>query len=208
MDPVPFPTPHDEQDAGGSRRPPGFLFTLVVLFLGLGLVRVCTPLARDAFELIATLVLTAGIAALLFIRILVGAVGSWRSRHVRISRAPGTVRRWAMPVLFGAGALGAAHSGLARDGVWRYNEPFLRAEAERVLVDNPAPPDSGRRTFGTIRIVETTVEHGRVHFLTEPGVWLNDVELIYCPPRVPGPEISRYGRSLGGGWWLNFRNSS
>ena len=204
---MPSTTAQDAQDARWSRRPPGLVFSLVVLLMGLGLVRVSAPLIQNMLEGLAALALSGGIALLLLVRVAIGVSGFVESRHARVQRVPGALWRWVVPGVVGAGSLAVAHTGLARAWLWRFNEPILRAEAERMLGDARTSQDSSHRRLGTIGVTNTAVDRGRVHFRTDMSKgWADTTRLTYVPPGAI-PDAMRFGDSvdLGGGWTLVLR---
>lgn len=118
-----------------------------------------------------------------------------------------TVRRFAWQLLviplIGVLATGLRFTDAVPDARWRYDEPRLRAAAERMLADPRAEVDDYEaRSIGTQDVYSASKRDGVVRFHIA-GPSISTTQLAYHPAGATPTDASRTRIAyLSGRWWL------
>lgn len=118
-----------------------------------------------------------------------------------------TIRRFAWQLLIipliGAIAIGLGVTNAVPEGRWNYDEPRLRAVAERMLADPRADVvDYESRKIGTQQVYSAYKADGVVRFHIA-GPSISTTYLAYHPEGVAPRDASRTTvRHVAGRWWM------
>lgn len=117
------------------------------------------------------------------------------------------VRRFAWQLLIipliGGLAIGLRFAGAVPDARWGYDEPRLRAAAERMLADpRPEVDDYEARSIGTQEVYSASKRDGVVRFHIA-GPSISTTQLAYHPVGATPADATRTRIThLSGRWWL------
>ncbi len=181
------------------RRAPGWFFLSFTFVVGLGLLVLHSAFVIDqvaAAALYAFLLLPCVVLWMIRVVIAFGSFTKLMPTFSPIKPQVPSLSRWlAVPVYLGCCFL-LGWTGVANKVRWWIDEPFFRAEANRVLASPPAAGTSWTtRRVGTMEVWQVDTRGGRVHFMTSQSDFLDRVELIYAPPgSTPPPRSNPIGK--------------